>query len=617
MDFYYDSRNPAHKAPFGAVAAGVAVSFRVWLSGGVGRAALVIAREGDLAVEIELRRGEGDLWSCDFTPPVPGLYFYAFAVDADGGRHALRHGGRGLAVNDGAAPQFQLTVCAADFKTPAAPRGGILYQIFPDRFRRSGEAKAGVPADRILRDDWGGVPFYGAAGGDNPINRDFFGGDLRGITSKLSYLEGLGVTDLYLCPVFESHENHRYSTADYESIDPLLGTEDDLRELCREAASRGMRVILDGVFSHTGSDSRYFNAAGRYPDLGAAQSKSSPYYPWFQFTRYPDEYKSWWGVHTLPEIREEEPSYIDYICGEEGILRRWQRAGVSGWRLDVADELPDVFLDALRMSVKRENPEALVIGEVWEDATTKFSYGARRRYLLGAQLDSVMNYPLQDAIARYLLSGDAQILCDLLMHQAEHYPAQSLHTLMNMLSTHDVERIVTRLGDRGLRFAPRRDQAGARLPRGARARAVSLVKLAYALLYFAPGIPMIYYGDEIGAEGYRDPFCRGCFDWEGGDGELLAFMRELGRVRRGSVAFAEGSIFIADCHGPVLSVLRERGGERMLLCCNAGGAFEQSLLPDAMRGCEVLWGEVQGGRAVLPPHGIAIVRGRASPALGA
>ncbi len=255
----------------------------------------------------------------------------------------------------------------------------MIYQIFPDRFAGSGKAKTDVPDDRVLRTDWGGEPNWRPTKDGKVLNNDFFGGDLAGITEKLPYLASLGVTCLYLNPIFEASSNHRYDTGNYERIDPLLGTDDDLRALCEKANEHGISVILDGVFSHTGDDSKYFNKYGRYDSLGAYQSKESSYYSWYKFDKWPNKYDSWWGIDILPEVQEDEPSYIEYITGENGIARRWLRCGIRGWRLDVADELPDAFLDAFRAAVKSETPDALILGEVWEDASNKTSYGERRR----------------------------------------------------------------------------------------------------------------------------------------------------------------------------------------------------------------------------------------------
>ena len=334
---------------------------------------------------------DNEYWELHFFATTPGLYWYHFELDTPWGRSFVRNVGRGVGDFAPDASDFQQTVYDKNFKTPDWLKGGIIYQIFPDRFYSSGTEKHDVRPSRVMR-RWGDEPFWREEQMNGIWNNDYFGGDLKGIEEKLLYLANLGVTCIYLNPIFEANSNHRYDTADYEKIDPLLGTEDDLKSLCKTAREQyGISIILDGVFSHTGCDSKYFNIYSNYDDVGAYNSKESPYYPWYKFINWPDEYHSWWGIKLLPEVIEETPEYREYICGKNGILRKWLKCGISGWRLDVADELPDVFLDDLRRAVKDENSDAVIIGEVWEDATTKLAYGERRLYLLGEQLDSVMN----------------------------------------------------------------------------------------------------------------------------------------------------------------------------------------------------------------------------------
>ena len=389
-----------------------------------------------------------EIWDIELSVPECGLYWYHFDYDSSWGRGSVYNIGDGKGdVWNGrnSRLQWQLTVYDKNYKTPSWLKGGIMYQIFPDRFFRSGEKKENVPSDRILRDDFDGEPNWRPNEKGEVLNNDYFGGDLRGITEKLSYLFELGVTCIYLNPIFEAHSNHRYNTADYMKTDPLLGTEEDFKKLCESAGRVGIKIILDGVFSHTGDDSRYFNRYSRYDTVGAYNSKSSPYFKWYKFDRYPDEYKSWWGFKTLPEVTEECPDYDEFICGKNGVIRKWLRLGASGWRLDVADELPDCFIDDLRVAVKTEKPDGILLGEVWEDATTKFSYGTRRRYLLGVQLDSVMNYPFAEAVTDFARNGVAESFESSVMTIIENYPKEALDVLMNHIGTHDTERAITKI----------------------------------------------------------------------------------------------------------------------------------------------------------------------------
>ncbi|MEG1850078.1 MAG: glycoside hydrolase family 13 protein, partial [Oscillospiraceae bacterium] len=414
---------------------------------------------------------------------------------------------------------------------------------------------------------------------------DYFGGDLEGIREKLPYLEGLGVTALYLNPIFEAHSNHRYNTANYEKIDPLLGTEADFRALCADARAHGIAVVLDGVFSHTGSDSVYMNREGRYGErVGAARDPESPYRAWFSFEHYPDRYKCWWNFATLPEVRETEPSYLEYIAGQGGIIDRWMEAGAAGWRLDVADELPDAALDVLCAAMRRNHPDAPIIGEVWEDASNKSAYGTRRRYLLGRQLSSVMNYPLTDAILAFVRDGDAYSLFYTLLTQMENYPPPVLHALMNPLSTHDIERAVTRLAAPSCAGAGRDwQQAHNTLSPAQLARGKTLLRLASVLQYTLPGCPCLYYGDEAGMFGYKDPFNRGCYPWGGEDAALVDFFRTLGGLRRRVSCLTDGSFSLVRMSDEVFAFVRRNAKESLYVAVNRSAVPCTPPLPPELR----------------------------------
>lgn len=452
-------------------------------------------------------------YSVDLGPLETGLYFYYFQLNYNDGTSKNISKINYLPEITDNLICWQLTVYDADFSTPDWIKGGIIYQIFPDRFKRSPSytaLRAINEEERTIRNDWGGRPQSGL---DTPnySAKDFFMGNLDGIRESRSYLEGLNVDLVYLNPIVESSENHRYSTADYKNVDPYLGTIDSFKDLCADLKKSNIKVVLDGVFSHTGSDSIYFNRYGRYPSLGAYQSMESPYYPWFKFIEYPDKYASWWGFDNLPELIKENEDYTNYICNQEdGVLKYWQDLGAGGWRLDVADELPDVFIDNLRKSIKATDPDALIIGEVWEDATNKFSYGVKRRYLLGEQLDSVMNYPWRTAIIDLLKGQDTLLFKNRIMDIISNYPQPALDTLMNLLSTHDTPRITTSLVLDADNFK-HENKLGYKLPQALYNRAIELEKFASFIQFTLPGIPSLYYGDENGMEGFSDPFNRYCF----------------------------------------------------------------------------------------------------------
>ena len=290
--------------------------------------------------------------------------------------------------------RFQLIIYTKRKKYPEFFRGGIAYQIFVDRFFRGGNEE--VKEDAKVNHDWyHGVPEYFHPGDKDFKNNTFFGGDLPGVEKKLSYIASLGVTAIYLNPIFLSSSTHKYDTADYTKIDPMFGGEEAFRSLIKAAKKHKISIILDGVFNHTGDDSVYFNKYGKYDTVGAYQSEESPYADWYNFTEFPDEYESWWGFKNLPRVMSDNPSYKKFLFGKDGIVRRYIREGICGWRLDVADELSDKFLEELSYAAQAEREDALIIGEVWEDASNKVSYGKRRAYFYGKELDSVMNYPIR------------------------------------------------------------------------------------------------------------------------------------------------------------------------------------------------------------------------------
>ena len=466
-------------------------------------------------------------WTISLAIHEIGLYFYSFYVENIGNISCdYTEVGRISEHSNG----FLLTVCSTEYHTPNWFKGGVMYQIFPDRFCKVGETP--VLKGRINREDWGGLPSYRPNEKGKVLNNDFFGGNLKGIQSKLDYLKSLGVTVIYCNPIFEAASNHRYDTSDYMKIDPILGTESDFEEFIEAAKKEGIRVILDGVFNHTGDNSVYFNKYGEYPSVGAYQSKASPYYSWYSFEKFPDKYSSWWGIDILPEVNENSEEYQRFIFDKGGVLKKWLGFGIGGYRLDVADELPDFFLKKLRKSVKEEDPDAIIIGEVWEDASNKIAYSQRREYLQGYELDSVMNYPLKDAIIQYIQTGNALNLLNCIRVLVNHYPKQTLDALMNILGTHDTARILTVLG--GIYCQNKDEMASERayLSENSKKNAIEKLKMAAVLQFTLPGVPCIYYGDENGMEGHIDPFCRQCFDWAHLNKDLIGFYQKIGEIRK-------------------------------------------------------------------------------------
>ncbi len=606
----YNSRDLFFKDKFGSVSAGEKIHFRLCMprSFCCNKAILVIRRDDGHYEERDMLWAgmcgdDAEIWDIHTDIEKEGLYWYHFDYCSSYGRSSVlqtENGIGGFAGSLSARKDWQLTVTEKDFTTPDWIKGGIIYQIFPDRFYNSGTKKKNVPNDRVMRTDWGNEPEWRPTPDGKVLNNDFFGGDLKGIQEKLPYLKSLGVNCIYLNPIFESHSNHRYDTADYSKIDPVLGTEKDFKNLCKEAKKQGIHIILDGVFSHTGDDSVYFNKKCRYETLGAYNSPESPYYKWYKFTNYPDKYQSWWGFETLPEVIEEGEEYRKFINGKGGIIEKWLKAGADGFRLDVADELPDIFIDELRDRLKVTKPDALLMGEVWEDATTKHSYGSRRRYLLGSQFDSVMNYPFANAILDFCRNGKAESFMETVMQIVENYPKQCLDVMMNHIGTHDTERAITKIAGESCEYRDRNWQSSHFLDDEKYAKGVKLLKCAAALQYTLPGVPSVYYGDEAGMQGYKDPFNRGCYPWGKENQELVTFYRTLGEIRRNNKVFFDG--YFSPVSGMLGCVAYRRHNENgdIIIIVNRNEHSITYRLPDFYTDAKTLYGEtVQNGEVYI------------------
>lgn len=550
-----------------------------------------------------------EYWELHFSATTPGLYFYHFELDTPWGKSLIMNTGNGIGDFSAQGNEFQQTVYDKNFKTPDFLKGGIIYQIFPDRFCNSGAEKKNVPSTRVLR-RWGETPYWKEEQMNGIWNNDYFGGDLKGIEEKLPYIADLGVSCIYMNPIFEAHSNHRYDTADYEKIDPLLGTEEDLKSLCKTAKEKyGISIILDGVFSHTGCDSKYFNLYNHYNTLGAYNSTESPYFSWYKFINWPDDYHAWWGIKLLPEVIEEDESYRNYIFGKDGILRKWLRCGISGWRLDVADELPDIFLDDLRKAVKEENENAVIIGEVWEDATNKFAYGQRRKYLLGKELDSVMNYPFADAVLNFVRYGHGEYFFDSVMNIVENYPPQVLNVLMNHIGTHDTERAITRLAGPDNEGRGRDWQfANNELPSYDYLKGISMMKMASLIQFTLPGVPSIYYGDEIGMQGMKDPFNRACMQWDNQNEELLKWYKRLGQIRNGAKALIDGEFVPVFCENSAIAYERVSSDNSVLVAVNNNDEETKLFVGEKWNNAYPYFDfKCENGIITLPPHRYAML----------
>lgn len=610
MRILFDSRQEQYKTPFGTLRAGNSCVLHMDVPESSGAVSVTLVMENcdeqpccEFTFEKERVSGVYTTWRCEFTMQERGLYFYWFRIGKrDGSFRLFRQGDQ---TNMEAGEKWQLSVIPQDFTVPDYARGAVMYQIMPDRFFKAGECDL---TDK-LRPFWvheklSDTPQYTADAEGNWCN-DFYGGNLQGIRAKLSYLHTLGVGVLYLNPIFMAYSNHRYDTADYKRIDPMLGTADDFAALCRDAHALGMRVILDGVFSHTGSNSVYFDAKGIFGH-GAVSDSNSPYRAWYRFRHYPDDYDAWWNMPTLPNIEELSESYVNYIIvDDDSVLAHWLNLGADGFRLDVVDELPDEFVRKFKKRLRVLKPDALLLGEVWEDASNKRAYGVSRRYFVDGELDSVMNYPWQKGIVAFVRGeDDGSALGEGIMRLAENYPPEVLACVMNLLGTHDTMRILTVLG--GEYHASKAEWATARLSPEARALAVRRLHTAAFLQFMLPGMASIYYGDEAGLEGGADPFCRRYYPWGAEDESLRSFYAALCRVKNETQALKTGDVRVTEAGNGRLSFVRKTENQAVEVYVNQSGTDWELPQGGTLRfGGELAW--TDGRKVCLKPGGFALI----------
>ena len=604
LKFFHDSRRIEYRSMFGAVPSGSLLTLRLDTNCEDGRLFYVrIWQDGAGEKLLPMHKTVGrNSYEASWELPQKGcLLWYYFIIGGDKklyyGNNQAQSGGVG-ALYDHEPPSYQITVYDKDSVTPDWFKNGVVYQIFPDRFYHSEQGGATLKGKHyaVIHSCWDDVPYYCKKDGTGPIVQyDFFGGNLAGIQEKLPYLKDLGITVIYLNPIFEAQSNHRYDTSDYKHVDPFLGTEADLKNLCEEAAKNGIRVILDGVFSHTGDDSIYFNKYGHYHSVGAYQSKHSPYYEWYRFDHYPKKYRSWWGVGTLPEVEETTPSYLDYIIyNQDSVLKHWLDAGISGWRLDVADELPSLFLKDFWKELKNHKPDTVLIGEVWEDASNKVSYGEQRQYLCGKQLDSVMNYVLRQLMLDLVLGkADVHTTNERYLHMFENYPKENMYAMLNLIGSHDVERVFTLLGadaDRvpqerpelekprwQLEVAPLPDLQSEpdwtiagnpellkKLAAVQKREKLAQDRVCFLLVWqmTLPGAPCVYYGDEVGLEGMKDPDNRRTYPWGHENLNIYSWCRQMIRLRKAHAALRTGRFIPLLTEGEVYVYARSIEGGR-------------------------------------------------------
>lgn len=567
----FNSRKIECKSPYGAVKCGEKLSLHFPIASWVSVDKMyVFIRLGDVSTPVEMRFEKSEngfsVYTADYVFDAAGIYYYRFEMRNRDGVWYYGRGENGESVCGENLPEWQLTVYKSSYKTPDFAKGNIIYHIFVDRFNRADGVK--TKRKYRLHESFSESPEVVSADGKYYAD-DFFGGNFNGIREKLDYLEELGVGIIYLSPIFKAFSNHRYDTGDYLKVDELLGTEDDFKRLLDAAHEKGMKIILDGVFNHSGADSLYFNKFGTYDSLGAYQSKSSPYYDWYYFKKFPDEYACWWGCDNVPDLNKSNKDYRALVFGKNGVVEKWQKLGADGWRLDVVDELPIDFVNLLIKKIKSVNKDALVIGEVWEDASTKVSYGELRPYLLGDQLDGTMNYPFMNAIIAYVRDGDEKFFKDTVQSILENYPKETVYCLMNSLGTHDTVRIINALSDVHAHGWSKTHKLGYKLPDSEYEKAKKKLYLASVLQFTLPGIPSIFYGDEAGLQGFDDPINRRPYPWGSEDKEILAHYKKLGRIRRENRAVFSGGFNMRDENG-LVAYERTSGDDEILIAVNAG-----------------------------------------------
>ena len=558
IQIFHDSHNLELRNPFGAVSIGIKVRIRLWTSKKCS-AYINLINFHNNQIEIQMNEigwnSSVNNWVYETevdTSNNTGLIYYYFRVNYHGrdiiyGNNIESLGGVGQ-VYFNEPVSYQITIYSKQ-EVPSWYREGIIYQIFVDRFfNGEDEGKVLNPKkNTFIYGNWDDSPMYIKDMNGNIARWDFYGGNLLGVKKKLEYIKSLGVSIIYFNPIFDSPSCHKYDTGDYEKIDPMFGDEQIFKDLCSEAEKLGMRIILDGVFSHTGSDSKYFNKFGNYDSLGAYQSLQSPYYRWYRFNDYPNLYETWWGFSNMPNVDELNPSYLDYIIrNDNSVIEKWLSLGAGGWRLDVADELPDEFIKILRKKLKEVKKDSVLIGEVWEDASNKVSYNRKREYLFGNELDSVTNYPLRQIILDLVRNHiGSKYFIKKYLSLKENYPKEYFYSTMNMLGNHDTERVLTMLNNN-----------------------IDLLKEAVLIQMTLPGVPLIYYGDEAGLTGGKDPSNRKSYPWGKENKDILEFYRKISAIRVSEEALKNGEIEFLEFNNGILGYERTLNKDRIIIVVN-------------------------------------------------
>jgi glycosidase len=563
-----------------------------------------------------------DFWQATLPDTRGDIHWYRFiATDGSSTAYyaddtAALDGGAGATTSAPRDWSYALSVYDPSFTTPGWAKNAIVYQIFPDRFRngdttndpKTGEVQYLQTAVKL---PWNALPEgycrnydtpcppravfggYGAADREGPQGRDYFGGDLKGVRQSLDQLRAKGFNAIYLNPIFWSKSNHGYDTADYQTINPHLGDLKDFKLLVQQAHALGMHIILDGVFNHMSSDSPFFDRYHHSATVGACESLSSSYRSWFTFTNNhvpctSGDYSGWFNFDTIPVLTKSNPAVFDYfVWAQDSVTRTWLKQGADGWRLDVMGDgsFPDDYWTRFRQVVKQTDPNALIIGELWpKDSTTL-------KFLDGQRADSTMNYRDRDAILGFLtthafdgkgLGDSGRVLApseflSRLVSQQEDYAKPAYFDLMNLIDSHDTTRALWTLS------------AGADNDPAAKAADVAngkqRLRLASVVQYTLPGMPTVYYGDEVGVTGGDDPDDRRTYPWPqtGGkpDTQLQAHYAALGALRAGTPVLRDGSLIplVADDGNGTVAYGRKDGTQAAVVAIDKGSAAQTVSIP--------------------------------------
>lgn len=548
------------------------------------------------------------------------IYNFYFTCECSGEERILKFDekSRKVVLGDNSIKIDEMFKTSIGFEVPKWAEGEILYFIFIDRFYRARSSEQIEAFGNRTINSWTQKAQIGPnSNGD--WNVDFYGGDLKGITEKLDYIKSLGTGIIYISPIVMSQSNHRYDTANYEVVDPYVGTNADLKELCDEAHAKGIKIIIDAVFNHTGNDSIYFNEYGNYPTIGAYQSPDSPYFSFYKraWVSGRSDFSYWWGMKNLPECNSYSKEWQEYITGVGGVIDKWFGLGIDGLRLDVADELSDEMIELIRSAVERNKPDGFVIGEVWKNPMRM-----NRGYISsGKGMHSVMNYLLVDALIRFYKYSDTYKLDDVIRQILHEYPDGTINCLMNFTSTHDISRIIEILGgwtfnqygewawnlsNESLDFVKWHEMTKEEYDFGKEVLFSYIVGLA-----FLPGMFSIFYGDEVGLKGIGNLANRAPFPWDCGDEEILEYFREVGKVRNKNLFLKTARLHVIRIDNMSFVYEREDGESKIIVAVSRSHHVTRIGLTDLgenLEEAEVIFRNGDSNLEYLSPYGAIVVK---------